>query len=48
MTMRDPQWQSNYVGRRKQADIAFATLKALREQLSTGGRKCTREDMAER
>ena len=40
-------WLSDYVGRRKQAETAFATLKALREQVSTGGRKFTRDNMAE-
>lgn len=41
-------WLSDYVGRKKQADAAFATIKTLRSQLSTDGRKFTRDEMNER
>lgn len=41
-------WLSDYVGRRKQAEAATTTLKELREQLRTGGRKFTREEMNDR
>ena len=41
-------WHSDSVGRTKQADTAFATIKTLRDQLSTDGRKSTREEMNER
>ena len=41
-------WLDDYVGRRRQADAAVATIRALRARLSTGGRRFTREEMNER
>ena len=40
-------WLADYVGR-GQAEAAAATVKALRRQLSTGGRRFTRDEMNER
>ena len=37
-------WLEDYVGRRRQADAAAATLRSLREQLSTGGRRFSRDE----
>ncbi len=41
-------WLADYVGRRQQAEAAAATVQALRRQLSTGGRRFTRDEMNER
>ena len=37
-------WLDDYVGRRRQADAAAATLRSLREQLTTGGRRFSRDE----
>ena len=41
-------WLADYVGRRRQAEAAVATIEALRRELSTGGRRFTRDEMNER
>lgn len=41
-------WLEDYVGRRRQADAAMATIDSLRASLSTGGRRFTRDEMNER
>ena len=41
-------WLEDYVGRRRQADAAMATIDSLRANLSTGGRRFTRDEMNER
>ena len=41
-------WLEDYVRRKQQADAAMETIKALRGQISTGGRKFTRDEMNER
>lgn len=41
-------WLADYVGRRQQAEAAVETIRALRRQLSTGGRRFTRDEMNER
>lgn len=41
-------WLSDYAGRRRQADVAMETIKALQGSISTGGRKFTRDEMNER
>ena len=41
-------WLHDYAGRKKKADAALATIKALQSKYSTGGRKFTRDDMNER
>ncbi len=41
-------WLADYVGRRRQAEAAAATIEALRQQLFTGGRRFTRDEMNER
>ena len=41
-------WLEDYVGRRRQADAAMATIDSLRASLSTGGSRFTRDEMNER
>ena len=41
-------WLENYVGRKRQAERAMATMRELQGKFSTGGRKFTREEMNER
>ena len=41
-------WLEEYVRRKQQADAAMETINALRGQISTGGRKFTRDEMNER
>lgn len=41
-------WLAAYAGRGRQAEAAAATVEALRQQLSTGGRRFTRDEMNER
>jgi hypothetical protein len=41
-------WLADYVGRRRQAEAAAATIEVLRQQLFTGGRRFTRDEMNER
>ena len=38
-------WLADYVGRRRQAKAAAATIRALRRELGTGGRRFTRDEM---
>ena len=42
------QWLDDYVGRRRQAEKAMATIHELQAAYGTGGRKFTREEMNER
>ena len=42
------QWLEDYVGRKRQAEKALATLDAIAEVANIGGRKFTREEMNER
>lgn len=42
------QWLSGYVGRKRQAEKAMATVRELQAAYGTGGRKFTREEMNER
>ena len=41
-------WLAGYVGRRRLADKALATIHELQTGYGTGGRKFTREEMNER
>ena len=41
-------WLADYVGRKRQADVAMATIKELQATISTGGRTFTRDEMNER
>ena len=41
-------WLSDYVGRGRQADTALETIRELRREIATGGRKFTRDEMNER
>ena len=41
-------WLEAYVGRRRQADAAIATIGLLRASISTDGRKFTRDEMNDR
>ena len=41
-------WLADYVGRRRQAEKAMATIHELQKVIHTGGRKFTREEMNER
>ena len=40
-------WLEAYVGRRRQTDVAMATIDLLRASISTGGRRFTRDEMNE-
>ena len=42
------QWLAGYVGRKRQAEKAMATIRELQAIYGTGGRKFTREEMNER
>lgn len=42
------QWLADYVGRKRQADAAMATIKELQATITTGGRTFTRDEMNER
>ena len=42
------QWLADYVGRERQADAALAAIHELREDIATGGRTFTRDEMNER
>ncbi len=42
------QWLAEYVGRERQADAAMAAMRELREDIATGGRTFTRDEMNER
>ena len=42
------QWLEDYVGRRRRADIAMATIDSLRANASTGGYRFTRDEMNDR
>ena len=42
------QWLAEYVGRERQADAAVAAIHDLREDIVTGGRTFTRDEMNER
>ncbi len=41
-------WPAEYVGRERQADAALAAIHDLREDIATGGRTFTRDEMNER
>ena len=41
-------WLAEYVGRERQADAALAAIHDLREDIATGGRTFTRDEMNER
>ena len=41
-------WLAEYARREQQAEMAMATIRELRRQVRTGGRKFTREEMNER
>ena len=41
-------WLAEYVGRERQADAALAAIHELREDIATGGRTFTRDEMNER
>ena len=41
-------WLADYAGRTQQADAAIATIRILRGDIATGGRRFTRDDMNER
>ncbi len=41
-------WLADYVGRERQADAAMAAIHELREDIATGGRRFTRDEMNER
>ena len=41
-------WLTDYVGRKRQAERAMATIRDLQGIYGTGGRKFTREEMNER
>ncbi len=41
-------WLADYVRREQQAERAMATIRELRGQVRTGGRKFTRDEMNER
>jgi len=41
-------WLANYVGRKRQAEKAMATVRELQNIYRTGGRKFTRDEMNER
>ena len=41
-------WLADYVGRKRQAEKAMATIHELQKVIHTGGRKFTREEMNER
>ncbi len=41
-------WLADYVGRKRQAEKAMATIRELQAIYGTGGRKFTREEMNER
>ena len=42
------QWLADYAGRRHQADAAMATIRLLRGDIATGGRRFTRDEVNER
>ena len=42
------QWLADYVGRKRRAEKAMATIHELQKVIHTGGRKFTREEMNER
>ena len=41
-------WLAEYVGRERQADAAMAAMRELREDIATGGRTFTRDEMNKR
>lgn len=41
-------WLADYAGRKQQADSAMATIRLLRGEIATGGRRFTRDEMNER
>lgn len=41
-------WLADYAGRTNQADAAMATIRLLRGDIATGGRRFTRDEMNER
>ena len=41
-------WLADYAGRKHQADAAMATIRTLRGDIATGGRRFTRDEMNER
>ncbi len=41
-------WLEDYAGRVQQADAAMATIRLLRGEVATGGRRFTRDEMNER
>ena len=41
-------WLAEYVGRGRQADAALAAIRELREDIATGGRTFTRDEVNER
>ncbi len=41
-------WLEDYAGRKRQADAAMATIRLLRGDIATGGRRFTRDEMNER
>lgn len=41
-------WLADYAGRTHQADAAMATIRQLRGDIATGGRRFTRDEMNER
>ena len=41
-------WLAEYVGRERQADAALAAIRELREDIATGGRTFTRDEVNER
>ena len=42
------QWLADYVGRKRRAEKAMATIRELQGIYGTGGRKFTRDEMNER
>ena len=42
------QWLADYVGRKRQAEKAMATIRELQDIYRTGGRKFTQDEMNER
>lgn len=42
------QWLAAYAGREQQADTAVATIRLLRRDIRTGGRRFSRDEMNER
>ena len=41
-------WLAEYVGRERQVDAAVAAIRDLRDDIATGGRTFTRDEMNER